>query len=194
VKSSEASFIPVTKRLLRKKSLAGRGRVSENRRGLGLPYPENVRQSTPTEVAAVTRVRGGYGVVLLVDGQRRELSGGFAHTTNNRMELMACIKGLEALDGTCPVTVHSDSQYVVNGITKGWARRWKRNNWMRNADEPAENSDLWARLLDLCEQHDVEFQWVRGHNGNRENERCDRLVVEMTQCRDLPPDHGYWKK
>ncbi len=137
---------------------------------------------------------GGYGVVLLVDGQRRELSGGFAHTTNNRMELTACIKGLEALDGTCPVTVHSDSQYVVNGITKGWARRWKRNNWMRNADEPAENSDLWARLLDLCEQHDVELQWVRGHNGNRENERCDRLAVEMTQCRDLPPDHGYWKK
>jgi len=137
---------------------------------------------------------GGYGVVLLVEGQRRELSGGFAHTTNNRMELTACIKGLEALDGSHPVTVHSDSQYVINGIVKGWARRWKKNNWMRNANEPAENSDLWARLLDLCEQHDVEFQWVRGHNGNRENERCDRLAVEMTQQRDLPPDLGYGKR
>jgi len=137
---------------------------------------------------------GGYGVVLLLSGERRELSGGFAHTTNNRMELTACIKGLEALDGSCAAIVHSDSQYVVNGIGKGWAKRWKKNNWMRNADEPAENSDLWARLLDLCEQQDVEFQWVRGHNGDPENERCDELAVAMTQQKDLPPDHGYKKK
>jgi ribonuclease HI len=136
---------------------------------------------------------GGYGVVMLLKGQRRELSGGFARTTNNRMELTACIIGLEALDGQCSVTLHSDSQYVVNGITKGWARRWKRNNWMRNADEHAENSDLWARLLDLCEMHDVQFQWVRGHNGNRENERCDTLAVQMTRKRDLPVDTGYTK-
>ena len=137
---------------------------------------------------------GGYGAVLLVDGQRRELSGGFAHTTNNRMELMGCIKALEALDTTQPVTVHSDSQYVVNGITKGWAKRWKKNDWMRNKDEAAENSDLWEMLLDLCEKRDVEFQWVRGHDGNEGNERCDTLAVEMTQRRDLPPDHGYKKK
>lgn len=137
---------------------------------------------------------GGYGAVLLLNGQRRELSGGYALTTNNRMELTACIKGLEALDGPCAVTVYSDSQYLVNGITKGWARRWKRNNWMRNSKEPAENSDLWNLLLDLCEKHDVKFQWVRGHNGNQENECCDRLAVEMTQRRDLPPDPGYKKK
>jgi len=137
---------------------------------------------------------GGYGVVLLLGGQRRELSGGYAFTTNNRMELMACIKGLEALDGPSAVAVYSDSQYMVNGITKGWAKRWKLNNWMRNPKEPAENSDLWTLLLDLCEKHDVKFQWVRGHNGNQENECCDRLAVEMTQRCDLPPDLGYKKK
>jgi ribonuclease HI len=83
---------------------------------------------------------------------------------------------------------------VVNGISKGWAKRWQRNNWMRNRDEPAENSDLWTRLLELCDRHEVKFQWVRGHNGNRENERCDTLAVAMTRRADLPPDHGYGKK
>ncbi len=137
---------------------------------------------------------GGYGVVLLQGGRRTELSGGYARTTNNRMELAGCIKGLEALEQQCSVTVYSDSQYVVNGMVKGWARRWKKNNWMRNEDEPAENSDLWSQLLDLCEKHDVQFQWVRGHNGNRENERCDRLAVEMSRRGDLPPDCGYGSK
>jgi ribonuclease HI len=137
---------------------------------------------------------GGYGVVVLKGGVRSELSGGFSRTTNNRMELTACIKGLEALEEQCSVTVYSDSSYVVNGISKGWAKRWQRNNWMRNRDEPAENSDLWTRLLELCDRHEVKFQWVRGHNGNRENERCDTLAVAMTRRADLPPDHGYGKK
>ena len=137
---------------------------------------------------------GGYGVVLLFGDSRKELSGGYARTTNNRMELTACIKGLEALDQKCPVTVFSDSQYVVNGIEKGWALRWKRNNWKRNKTDTAENSDLWSKLLDLCEQNDVSFRWVRGHDGNTENERCDRLAVEMTQRGDLPPDTGYNEK
>jgi len=137
---------------------------------------------------------GGYGVVMLQGKERRELSGGYAHTTNNRMELMGCIKGLEALEGPLPVSVYSDSQYVVNGISKGWAKRWRGNNWMRNRDEAAENSDLWARLLVLCEKHDVQFHWVRGHNGHPENERCDELAVEMTHRENLPPDHGYAKK
>ena len=137
---------------------------------------------------------GGYGVVLLFGDSRKELSGGYARTTNNRMELTACIKGLEALDLKCPVTVFSDSQYVVNGIEKGWAIRWKRNNWKRNKTDTAENSDLWSKLLDLCEKHDVSFRWVRGHDGNRENERCDQLAVEMTRRGDLPPDHGYNEK
>ena len=136
---------------------------------------------------------GGYGVVIIHDGKRRELSGGYARTTNNRMELMGCIKGLEALEEHCAVTVISDSQYVVNGIAKGWAKAWKKNNWKRRTGERAENSDLWARLLVLCEKHDVRFQWVRGHNGNPENERCDCLAVAMTGKDDLPPDHGYGK-
>jgi ribonuclease HI len=137
---------------------------------------------------------GGYGVVAFEGGIRSELSGGFARTTNNRMELTACIKGLEALERTSSVIVYSDSQYVVNGMEKGWARRWKKNDWMRTKDEIAENSDLWSRLLDLCEKHTVSFSWVRGHNGNQENERCDTLAVEQTQRSNLPPDHGYGKK
>jgi ribonuclease HI len=137
---------------------------------------------------------GGYGVVVLEGKSRRELSGGFARTTNNRMELIACIIGLEALERKAPVIVYSDSQYVVNGIEKGWARRWKENDWMRNKNEIAENSDLWSRLLDLCEKHIVRFSWVKGHDGNPENERCDALAVEQTQRNDLPPDPGYGKK
>jgi ribonuclease HI len=137
---------------------------------------------------------GGYGVVVLEGGSRRELAGGFARTTNNRMELTACITGLDALERPSSVTVYSDSSYVVNGIEKGWARRWKKNDWMRNKDEIAENSDLWSRLLDLCEKHTVRFSWVRGHDGNPENEHCDALAVEQTQRRGLPPDHGYGKK
>jgi ribonuclease HI len=137
---------------------------------------------------------GGYGVVLYEGGSRRELSGGFALTTNNRMELAGCIIGLEALERPSSVTVYSDSSYVVNGIEKGWARRWEKNNWMRNKDEIAENIDLWKRLLALCEKHSVRFSWVRGHDGNPENERCDALAVEQTHRDDLPPDHGYGKK
>ena len=137
---------------------------------------------------------GGYGVVLLHNGGRQELSGGYAKTTNNRMELTACIKGLEALARRQSVIVFSDSQYVVNGIEKGWARKWKSNGWKRTAHEMAENSDLWSQLLDACDKHDVKFKWVRGHDGNRENERCDVLAVEMSHSADLPPDHGYRNK
>jgi ribonuclease HI len=137
---------------------------------------------------------GGYGVVLLEGGRRRELSGGFERTTNNRMELTACIKGLETLERMSSVIVYSDSQYVVNGMEKGWARRWKRNDWKRNKDEIAENSDLWSRLLELCDRHTVSFSWVRGHDGNEENERCDVLAVEQTQRHGLPQDRGYGKK
>jgi ribonuclease HI len=137
---------------------------------------------------------GGYGVVVLEGNSRRELSGGFARTTNNRMELTACIRGLEALERPSSVVVYSDSQYVVNGIEKGWARRWKESDWKRNKNEMAENSDLWSRLLDLCERHRVRFSWIRGHNGTPENERCDILAVEQTQKGDLPPDRGYGKK
>ena len=134
---------------------------------------------------------GGYGVVLLYGEHRRELSGGYRRTTNNRMELMAAIKGLEALKQHCLVTLHSDSQYVVEGIESGWAKRWRGNGWMRNRREPAVNPDLWGRLLDLCDKHEVDLRWVRGHAGNPENERCDQLAVQATHRSDLQLDEGY---
>ena len=134
---------------------------------------------------------GGFGVVLLYGDHRKELSGGFRLTTNNRMEILAAIKGLEALKERCRVTIYSDSQYVVNAIDKGWAQRWRDNNWRRNKKEKAINPDLWGRLLDLCERHEVHFLWVKGHAGNKENERCDQLVQKAIQRGDLEDDENY---
>jgi len=134
---------------------------------------------------------GGYGVVLIYGKHRKKLSGGFRLTTNNRMELMASIEALKALKRRCCISLHSDSSYVVNGIEKGWAERWRRNNWMRNKTEHAENADLWEQLLDLCEAHDVRFVWVRGHAGNRENERCDQLAGHAAKQKNLPADEAY---
>ena len=134
---------------------------------------------------------GGYGIVLIYGEHRRELSGGYRRTTNNRMELIGPIKGLEALNQGCVVTLNSDSQYVVEGIEKGWAKRWRGNGWMRNKREQAVNPDLWGRLLDLCDYHEVEFRWVRGHAGDVENERCDQLAVQAAHAKDLPVDDGY---
>lgn len=135
---------------------------------------------------------GGYGVVLLYGKKRKELSAGYLNTTNNRMELLACIEGLKALKYQCSVTLYSDSQYVVNGIEKSWAKRWKRKGWMRNQINPAENADLWAQLLDLCETHSVKFKWVRGHAGNKENERCDQLAKQAAIKKNkLLPDTPY---
>jgi len=119
---------------------------------------------------------GGYGAVLLQGDTKKELSAGFKRTTNNRMELLACIEGLKALKSKTTVILFTDSRYVANGIEKGWAKRWKKNNWMRNPDSPAENVDLWEQLLILCDLHDVRFNWVKGHAGNEGNERCDRLA------------------
>ncbi|MXX92817.1 MAG: ribonuclease HI [Chloroflexi bacterium] len=134
---------------------------------------------------------GGYGVVLLYGEHRHEISEGFRQTTNNRMELLAPIKGLEALNQSCRVTLHSDSRYVVDGIEKGWAKRWRKKGWMRTKKNRAINPDLWARLLDLCEQHEVEFKWVRGHSGDPENERCDHLATEASRGPNLSVDDGY---
>jgi ribonuclease HI len=121
---------------------------------------------------------GGYGIVLLYGTHRKELSGSAPQTTNNRMEMTACIEALNALKRRCAVTLYSDSSYIVNGVTKGWAKRWRANNWMRNKTEAAENADLWEQLLELCEKHDVSFVWVKGHAGNPENERCDQLAKQ----------------
>jgi ribonuclease HI len=133
---------------------------------------------------------GGYGVVLIDGRRRKELSDGRRLTTNNRMELLACIEGLKAAKKRS-VTIHSDSRYVVNGITKGWARRWRANGWKRNKRESAENADLWAELLDLSSGRDIEWVWVRGHAGNPENERCDELASAAARKKSLPADEAY---
>lgn len=131
---------------------------------------------------------GGYGVILSFNGVKKELSGGFRMTTNNRMELMGVITGLEALRERCEVTVVTDSRYVVDGVEKGWAMRWKANGWMRNRREAAINPDLWERLLRAIASHSVRFKWIRGHNGHVENERCDALAVAAASAKDLPED------
>ncbi len=122
---------------------------------------------------------GGYGVVLRYGKTEKELSGGDSSTTNNRMELLGVITGLEALKEPCQVTLTTDSKYVVDSITKGWVYNWKKNNWIKSDKKPALNVDLWERLLPLLEKHKVTFNWVKGHAGHPENERCDRLAVEQ---------------
>ena len=120
---------------------------------------------------------GGYGVILRCDGKEKELSGGEPDTTNNRMELSGVIAGLEALKYPCKVILQTDSRYVVDGIEKGWAKSWRRNNWIKSDKKPALNKDLWEKLLELLEVHEVSFVWIKGHAGHEENERCDRLAV-----------------
>ncbi len=134
---------------------------------------------------------GGYGVLIRCGEHCRELSGGYRLTTNNRMELMAVIKALEALKRPCQVTLYSDSRYVVDALRKGWAKKWQANNWLRNRRERANNPDLWQVLLELGGRHQVEFRWVRGHAGNPDNERCDRLASQAARQPGLPEDPGY---
>ena len=136
---------------------------------------------------------GGYGVILVYGNQRKQLSGGYRLTTNNRMELMAAIRGLDALKEPCQVQLFSDSQYLVESMDKGWVKRWKENNWYRNKKEKAENQDLWIEILNFCDQHTVQFVWVRGHNGHTENEQCDTLASAAARLSDLPKDDGYEK-
>lgn len=135
---------------------------------------------------------GGYGAVILVKGEERELSGGYLHTTNNRMELMACIKGIEALPTRREtVVLFSDSKYVVNGISKGWAKGWRKRGWLRSDGDPAVNPDLWEKLLDLIDGLDISFHWVKGHAGHPLNERCDQLAVQSARGDVLEEDFGY---
>jgi ribonuclease HI len=137
---------------------------------------------------------GGYGAVLLHSNQRFEISGGFRKTTNNRMEIFAAIAGLERLNRPCTVTVYSDSRYLVDAMTKGWALSWKKKNWWRTKTERAANVDLWQRLLLLCNIHQVKFRWLKGHAGHLENERCDRLAVKALRQANLATDGGYENK
>jgi len=135
---------------------------------------------------------GGYGIVQIYNGERKELAGGYRLTTNNRMELMGCIVALRQLEyRDKPVTIYSDSSYVVNGISKGWARGWRQRGWIKSDKQPAINPDLWGQLLDLVAELNVTFKWVKGHAGNPLNERCDQLAVAFANRSDLPEDHGY---
>lgn len=120
---------------------------------------------------------GGWGAILRYNNTEKEISGAEENTTNNKMEMTAVIESLGMLKEKCRVDLYSDSQYVCNAISKGWAAKWRANNWMRNKKDPALNPDLWEKVLNLCDVHDVTVHWVRGHVGHAENERCDRLAV-----------------
>ena len=132
---------------------------------------------------------GGYGTILEFMGIKKELSGGYKNTTNNRMELMAVIKGLEALKEPCVVTVTSDSKYVVDAFNKGWLNNWIEKNWVKSDRKPVLNVDLWKQLHILTEKHEVTFNWIEGHNGHTENERCDALAVAASKSNNLTDDN-----
>lgn len=121
---------------------------------------------------------GGWGAILRYNGHEKELSGGEVNTTNNRMELTAVISALQSLKEPCKVTLTTDSKYVSDGINQGWARSWQKNGWRKGDKKPALNPDLWQKLLELLEIHEVNIVWVKGHAGHPENERCDALAVE----------------
>ena len=124
---------------------------------------------------------GGWGAILSSGGRSREISGGEAHTTNNRMELMAVIKSLELLTRPCDVELYSDSAYVVNAFTQGWIEKWQRTGWTNSAKKEVANKDLWIALIELCKIHKVTFKKVKGHADNEFNNRCDELAVEQSR-------------
>jgi len=131
---------------------------------------------------------GGWGSILRHGEYEKELCGGFADTTNNRMEIMAVLQGLLALKEACTVDVYTDSQYLCKAVTSGWLENWQRNGWRTTAKKPVKNQDLWQRLLPLLKRHCVHFYWIRGHAGHRDNERCDALARTQAERTDLPPD------
>jgi len=135
--------------------------------------------------------RGGYGTVLLFGERRKELSQGYRLTTNNRMELLGAIVGLEALTRPCTVALWSDSQYVVHAMTKGWLAGWQQKGWRTASKQPVKNQDLWQRLVRAVEPHTITWHWVRGHTGDPENERCDELAVAAANGDGLLDDTGY---
>lgn len=120
---------------------------------------------------------GGWGAILIYKDYKKEMSGGDVETTNNKMELTAAIEGLSALKEPCRVKLYSDSKYLIDGITKDWARSWRQKGWKKSDGKPALNVDLWEKILELDEYHEIEYIWVKGHAGNPYNERCDRLAV-----------------
>lgn len=134
---------------------------------------------------------GGFGAVIIYGETRREISNGFKLTTNNRMEILAVIEALKILRQPCNVDLYSDSKYVVDAIKKGWLQKWQENNWLRNKSQPVSNIDLWQNLLPLLQIHNVNFIWVKGHNDNQENERCDYLARSAINSPTLNIDFNY---
>ena len=135
--------------------------------------------------------KGGYGVVLRYNGRERTFSKGFRLTTNNRMELLGAIAGLEALKEPCEVELCSDSKYLVDAVTKGWVYGWQKKGWKKSDGKPALNVDLWQRLLELMRVHKVNLIWIKGHAGHPDNERCDKLAVEAYSGEELYEDENY---
>ncbi len=167
-----------------------KNKVPDNREGLVI-YTDGGAINNPGP--------GGYGAVIidydLKPAGRREISGGYRLTTNNRMELMACIAALRSLGASeRPIALYSDSSYVVNALNKGWARKWRLNGWLKSDKKPALNTDLWEELLNLTAGLTITFNWVKGHAGNPLNERCDQLAVQNARQNNLPVDRGYEKK
>ena len=134
---------------------------------------------------------GGYGVIMKSWNHQKDFSQGYKRTTNNRMELMGAITGFRKLKTRSKVTLHTDSQYTINGLQKWWAKKWKANNWFRTGSQKAVNHDLWAILLELSEEHEVDFEWIKGHNGHLENELCDQLATLAMQRDDLLVDEWF---
>ena len=122
---------------------------------------------------------GGWGAILRYNGREKEISGGEEQTTNNRMELSAVIAALECLKEPCTVELYSDSRYVIDALSKGWAESWRKKGWIKSDKKPALNADLWERLLALTQRHEMRCHWVRGHADNEYNNRCDALAVEQ---------------
>jgi ribonuclease HI len=134
---------------------------------------------------------GGWAAIIDIAGERQEISGGFARTTNNRMELLAVIEALERLEGSHQVRLTTDSRYLHDALTKGWLKRWRANGWKTASKSPVKNQDLWKRLLPLVEKHQLQVIWTRGHDGHPENERCDLLAGQAAQSPSLTEDKGY---
>lgn len=137
---------------------------------------------------------GGYAAILVHGARRRELSGGFRRTTNNRMEILAAIGALEVLKQPCAITLYSDSRYLVDAMSKGWLAGWKKRGWKRAGNERLKNADLWQRLERAAASHHMTWKWVKGHAGHRENERCDELVGIAARSPGLPNDEGYLRE
>ena len=136
---------------------------------------------------------GGWAYIICdpQNGQREQQSGGFAKTTNNRMEILSVIEALQTLTEPCKITLFSDSQYVCYAISKGWLRSWRNKNWIKSDKKPVKNVDLWKRLIPLLENHTLTIKWLRGHTGHRENEQCDTMARACAAKSNLPEDIGF---